>query len=215
MIFRLLRLPRTLWNRFADGWLWPLWLRAQGVDYGTGLKLVGRPEIRQAEHGVIKLGDQVSLYSRPNSNPLQLHSPCALYTLAPGAQIHIGSQTAMSGAVICAATSVKIGERVLIGANVKILDTDFHPLNAEARKRDRNAGATTRPITIGNDVFIGTGALILRGTIIGDGCVVGAGAVVSGTFPPASVIAGNPAKNLTNGTEIVEKTQQAAPEIEE
>lgn len=211
MIFRLLRLPRTLWNRLADSWLWPLWLQAQGVQYGAGLKLVGRPEIRLAERASIELGRDNSLYSRPSSNPLQLHSPCALYTLAPGARIRIGAQSALSGVVICAATSVEIGERVLVGANVKILDTDFHPLDAAARRRDRNAGATTRPIIIGDDVFIGTGALILRGSTIGAGSVVGAGAVVRGAFPPDSVIGGNPATVLSHST----KTQPTAPEIEE
>ena len=100
----------------------------------------------------------------------------------------------MSGTVICAAQSVQIGAHVLIGANCKITDTDFHPLSPDDRRADRNRGAVNKPVVIHDDVFIGAGSLILKGTIIEEGCVVGAGAVVSGTFPPHSIIAGNPAR---------------------
>ena len=49
---------------------------------------------------------------------------------------------------------------------------------------------------IGDDVWIGQGARILPGAQIGTGCIIGAGAVVGGSFPPYSVIAGNPARIL-------------------
>ncbi len=194
LIFKLLRAPFTLAALVGDRWLWPLWFGAQGARAGAGLKLVGRPELRLAEGGEIVLGDRVTLFSRPNSNPLQLHTPCALKLLARGARIHIGAGSALSGTVICAAVSVTLGERVLVGANCKITDTDFHPLSAEARRRDRNAGAASRLVVIEDDVFIGAGAVILKGTTLGAGCVVGAGAVVSGQFPPGAIIAGNPAR---------------------
>lgn len=54
-----------------------------------------------------------------------------------------------------------------------------------------NAGPDT---TIGNDVWIGQGAMILPGATIGSGCIIGAQSVVSGTIPPYSIVAGNPAK---------------------
>lgn len=194
MALRGFRAPVTLGIILADQFWWPFWLRAQGVGYGPGLKLVGAPDIRMTPGGKIHLGMNVSLYSRPTSNPLLLHCPCALRLLAPNACITIGTGSALSGAVVCAATSVEIGEHVLIGANCKISDTDFHPLSPEARRIDRNQGAQTKPIVIENDVFIGAHAIILKGTVLGAGCVVGAGAVVSGNFPPRSIIAGNPAR---------------------
>lgn len=193
-LFKLLRIPVTIATILLDRWVWPLWFTAQGVQVGDGLRLVGRPEVRLTSGGHITLADDVALYSRGNSNPLQLSTPCVLRLLADNAVIHIGAHSALSGAVICAATSVKIGEHVLVGANAIISDTDFHPLGAADRRADRNRGALTRPITIGADVFIGSRAIILKGTTLGEGCVVGAGAVVSGEFPPHSIIAGNPAK---------------------
>ena len=50
-----------------------------------------------------------------------------------------------------------------------------------------------RPVTIGNDVFIGYGAIVMPGVTIGDGAVIGAGAVVTGDVPSGVVVAGVPA----------------------
>lgn len=51
-----------------------------------------------------------------------------------------------------------------------------------------------RPITIGNDVWIGEGAFVRRGVTIGDGAIIGARAVVMKDVPPYAIVAGTPAK---------------------
>lgn len=155
-----------------------------------------------SKDGEIRLGNNVKLFSRRFSNPLVLDVPCSFRLMRPGAKVILGDDTAISGSVICAATSVEIGQRVLIGANCRIFDTDFHPLLPEARRVHATRDARSKPIFIGDEVFIGAHCLILKGSILGDGCVVGAGSVVSGTFPARSVIAGNPAvvvRSLTYG----------------
>jgi len=176
-----------------DRWLWPLWLRAAGVRCGRAVRCTGLPRIRIAQGGEIRLGNNVHLVSRSGANPLWLHRPCSLSVRA-GARIVIGDGSGFSGVVICAASAIEIGARVLVGANSTIVDTDFHPLSPEARREHATRGAVSRPIRIGDDVFIGMHALILKGTDLGEGCVVGAGAVVAGSFPPRSIIAGNPAR---------------------
>jgi acetyltransferase-like isoleucine patch superfamily enzyme len=113
-----------------------------------------------------------------------------------GARIVIGEQSALSGTVIYATTAVEIGRRVMVGANCTIVDTDFHPLSPEARRAHSTRGAVSRPVRIGDDVFIGAGSMILKGTELGEGCVVGAGAVVAGRFAPFTIVAGNPARAL-------------------
>jgi len=191
---RLLRGPGVLVRLLADNAAYPALLRIEGVVYGPDLKLSGRPDVRISPEGEIVLGVGVTLLSRPSANPLRLTQPCTLALLKPGATIRIGDHVALSGAVICAAVRVEIGNHTLIGANCRIMDTNFHPLNPEMRRENRNLGMSSSPVLIGNDCFIGTGAIVLKGTCLGDGCVVGAGAVVSGTFSPRSLIAGNPAR---------------------
>jgi len=51
-----------------------------------------------------------------------------------------------------------------------------------------------KPITIGDDCWIGGGAIILPGVTIGEHCVVGAGAVVTKSVAAYTVVAGNPAR---------------------
>jgi hypothetical protein len=176
-----------------DWLLWPALLRLNGVDYGPSLSLVGRPDIRTSRGGKITMGTGVRLFSRRRSSAMQLTGPCTFVLLQPSATISVAAESALSGVRLIAAKSIRIGERVLIGPNTIIIDTDAHPLSPEVRRDDRNRGAT-QPIVIGNDVFVGAHVIILKGTELGDGCVVGAGSVVCGQFPPRSVIVGNPAR---------------------
>jgi len=216
LLAKLLRSPITVPTVIADRYVWPVWLRWQGVQFGEGLTLVGRPVIRWAKNGEIWLGRDVTLCSRPQSNPLQLSTPCALCLARPGARITIGDGCGLSGTVICAATSVDIGQRVLIGVDCRIVDTDFHPLSPAQRRIHPTEGAASKPIVIGDDVFIGMNAVLLKGTVLGEGCVVGANAVVSGMFPAYTIIAGNPARVIkqldpsdTTDRRVVEQSVRA------
>lgn len=53
-----------------------------------------------------------------------------------------------------------------------------------------------KPVTIGNDVWIGTGAIILNGVKIGDGAVIGAGSVVTKDVSPYTIVGGVPARQI-------------------
>lgn len=69
--------------------------------------------------------------------------------------------------------------------------TPTHPLEPQPR-RDKLEAA--RPITIGDNVWIGGGAVVLPGVTIGDNSVIGAGAVVTKDVPANVVAVGNPAR---------------------
>jgi acetyltransferase-like isoleucine patch superfamily enzyme len=149
--------------------------------------------------GTIGLGRNVKLLSSRRANLIQLNGPCALMLARPTAEIAIGDDSAMSGAVVVAANSVRIGRRVQVGANALVIDTDGHPLSPELRRawRGKKVDAVPGvavPISIGDDVWIGTNVIVLKGTRLGDGCTVSAGAVISGEFPPRSLITGNPGR---------------------
>lgn len=123
-------------------------------------------------------------------------------TLRPGSEIRIGAAAGFSGAVICAAERVEIGDRVMLGANVTVTDTNSHPLDYRERFPDQygqkaelaDTAVDVRPVVIGNDVFVGMHSLILKGVTIGDGVVVGAASVVTTDLPPRCIAAGNPAR---------------------
>jgi acetyltransferase-like isoleucine patch superfamily enzyme len=99
----------------------------------------------------------------------------------------------MTGGSVVAALSIVIGDRVLVGANSVITDTDFHALDPEDRGSVHEKAASA-PVVIGNDVFIGMNSLILKGVSIGRGSVIGAGSVVTGDVPERAIAAGNPAR---------------------
>jgi acetyltransferase-like isoleucine patch superfamily enzyme len=99
----------------------------------------------------------------------------------------------ISGGCIAAAAGITIGNRVLIGADARILDNDIHPL-AAADRRYAHDGVATAPIVIEDDVFIAASAMVLKGTIIGKGAIVGAGSIVTRDVPPYAIVAGNPAR---------------------
>ena len=171
------------------------------VRYGRNLLLKGAPVIFNKKGAELTIGDNVTIKSSFLSNLVGLYSKTIIVTRAPGAYIRIGNNVGMSGVTIYARKGIEIGENTAIGGNTKILDNDFHPIEAETRNKllaDKNGGDSdlvpAKPIKIGKNCFIGCNAIILKGTELGDGCVVGAGAVVSGKFETNSVIVGNPAR---------------------
>jgi len=113
--------------------------------------------------------------------------------MEPGARIEIGDDVGMSGASVCSAMSVTIGNRVMLGADAVVTDTDFHPVHAVPR-RYVNTGVQVAAVVIEDDVFVGMRAMVLKGSRIGKGSVVAAGAVVTTDVPPFSIVAGQPAR---------------------
>lgn len=170
------------------------------VEYGKKLLLKGMPVIFNKGGAKLKIGNNVTIKSSFLSNLVGLYSRTIIVTRAPSAVIEIGNNVGISGATIYARKGIYIGDNTCIGGNSKILDNDFHPINAEDRLRllgDRHGGdselVASSEIHIGKNCLIGCNSIILKGTVLGDGCVVGAGAVVAGKFEDNCVIAGNPA----------------------
>lgn len=85
---------------------------------------------------------------------------------------------------------VIIGSRTKFGPNVQVY-TATHPLNHIKRSSGREYA---KPITIGEDVWIGGSAVICPGVTIGDRAVIGAGSVVTKDIPADVFAAGNPCR---------------------
>lgn len=174
-------------------------LRFKGVRLGSGIFWLGKPIITKEKGSNICIGDHCLICSRASQTALGINHPTIFRTLKPNAQLIIGSRVRMSGVTVCAAERITIGNRCVIGANVTIVDTDFHSLDLSLRSTlEDSSFALCAPIEIGNDVFIGAGAYILKGVRIGEGAVIGAGSIVTKDVPKLAIVAGNPAKLVGN-----------------
>lgn len=108
-----------------------------------------------------------------------------------GKNIHVGEDFLTNyNVTILDIAPVHIGDYCMIGPNT-LITTVGHPLNPEGRREKKAYG---RPVTIGNDVWIGGNCTILPGVTIGNNVVVAAGAVVTKDVPDNCVVAGVPAR---------------------
>ena len=182
-----------------------LWIL--GVEYGSGLRFHGAPIVSVRPGSELRIGANCKFRSSSRGNAIGVNHPVVLRTLSAGAKLRIGDGLGMSGGAICALGQVTIGSRVLLGANVVVSDSDFHPLDASERSQGLECGHF-KPVVIADDVWIGADAYVCKGVTIGRGAIVGAHAVVTHDVAPWSVVAGNPARLIrqitapaTNSTE--------------
>lgn len=135
----------------------------------------------------------IVINSNPVSNLVGI-SQRSIISCRGGGVINIGANVGISGSTLYALESITIGDNVLIGANCKIIDNDFHPLDFQKRVNQIDSDINRTPVIIEKNSFIGMNSIILKGTHLGENCIVGAGSVVHGIFPNNVIIAGNPAK---------------------
>lgn len=127
--------------------------------------------------------------SKLQSNGFTMYEGSSI-VLLDGGLLELGRNSYMNASLIQCASHISIGNDCAIAGDVLIQDTDFHPILDE----NRAPKPITKPIHIGNKVWICAKATILKGVTIGDGAIVAAGAVVTKDVPAYSLVAGNPAK---------------------
>lgn len=115
-----------------------------------------------------------------------------------GFNIHTHGLTVINyNCVILDTSPVNIGANAFIAPGVCIACAG-HSIDAQQRA----AGiSTSKPINIGNDVWIGANATICPGVSIGDGTVIGAESVVVKDIPAGVVAAGNPCRVIRKITD--------------
>jgi len=92
------------------------------------------------------------------------------------------------GVRIGCAQEIIIEDNCMIASNAYITDSDWHDLY------NRIAGGRTAPVQIEKNAWIGDSAIICKGVTVGENSIVGAGSVVTGSIPPNTIAAGNPAR---------------------
>jgi acetyltransferase-like isoleucine patch superfamily enzyme len=109
-----------------------------------------------------------------------------------GALLRIGDDCYFNDAVSITATErIVIGARALIGPGVRIMDTAFHGVSDRRRP-------PSRPVELGDDVWLASDCFIGPGVQIGRGAVVGAHSVVTKDVPAFAVMVGAPARQISS-----------------
>ncbi len=162
IIRAMISLPKVfLWKCRYGGRLRMPWIQSFGKH--TELHLDKKSSVSLGKETVSRFG----LFLRAEGGTLSIGDKCFFNT-------HVS---------ITCLERITIGDRCQVANNVVIVDQD-HDYRAGWGKYQ------TKPVTIGNDVWIGANVVILKGSTIGDGAVIAAGSVVKGEVAPHSLYLG-------------------------
>ena len=157
-------------------------LNIRGAEIGAKVSIGPRCVITRPQY--ISLAERVVL-----------EQEVFLKVVADDAHLNIGPYTFLGkGVEIDCHTHIEIGEHTLLAPGSFITD---HSHDIAASKRVDQQPCQSKPVIIGNDVWIGANAVVLPGVHIGEGAVVGAGAVVTHDVEAMTVVAGVPARIIS------------------
>jgi acetyltransferase-like isoleucine patch superfamily enzyme len=141
-------------------------------------------------HGDIVLGDDILFDGKCSITFAARYSRAP--TLIVGSGTGIGHDCAFT-----VANRISIGRNCRIASGVWMFDSPGHRSDPRARLNNLPADISdVKPITVGDNVWIGGRAIIFPGVTVGEGSVVSAGAVVASDVPAYSVVIGNPARRI-------------------
>ena len=117
----------------------------------------------------------------------------AILCVNPGGRLRLGKNFAISGTskIVCS-DSISFGDDVQLSWDSLIMDSDAHHIFDE----NGNEIPNTKPIVVGNRVWIAANTTVLKGTVIGDDSVVAGRSLLNKAYPSNSIIGGIPAKTL-------------------
>jgi len=197
-ITRALQIPRRVRDR-----LYVRWLKTHAnLTLHGRLWVNGLPLIDIKEDGHLHIGSDVTLNSRNRGYHVNMHSPVKLIADRAGAVIRIGDKTRIHGTCIHAYQLIEIGKNCLIAANCQIFDGSGHSLSFDDVENRISTAGSSKPVKIGDNVWIGANCIVLPGVTIGDGSVIAAGSVVTTNIPSLVLAGGNPARVIRDYTGV-------------
>lgn len=173
-----------------------------GVKSGKNLRVFDRFYLTMHPGASLTIGDNFTFSSGDGINPLCRNLRGKIY-LDNNASIVIGNNVGISSACLWVKERITIGDKVKIGGDCILMDTDAHNLDYNIRNSGEIAengisidtlSANSLPIVIENDVLIGTRCIILKGVTVGARSIIAAGSVVTKSIPADCIAGGNPCK---------------------
>lgn len=147
---------------------------------GKRVRVTGQVSIKN--YGILEIGERNQF--------MGTIVPISIY-ISPEATLRIGERGYYNyGISIAANSDISIGSNCFFGTYVSITDNAFHEVSPERRLEVPES----KPVVIGNNVWIANRVIILPGVTIGAGAAIGAGSVVTKDIPPRTLAVGVPAE---------------------
>lgn len=156
------------------------WCLRRADEVGPRVRVRGRPVV--TNDGRMVIGGHVQLVSTL--------APLELLTERDGV-LEIGERSLVNfGCSLVATEHVRVGRGCQIGPYTMMLDNDYHHVEPDKRL----VRPPSRPIVVGDNVWIGARSIVMAGVHVGDDACVAAGSVVTKDVPARTLVAGVPAK---------------------
>ena len=183
-----------LWNKMK------FWIN--DIEFKTGMKVHNVIYLSKHPEAKMTIGQNFIITSGESFNPLCRNIRASICLEYSTSVIDIGDDTGLSSPCIWAKERIVIGNRVKVGGDCILMDSDAHNLDYRIRASKELIDkipkdvltAKTAPILIEDDVLIGTRCIILKGVTIGARSIIGSGSIVTKSIPPDCIAAGNPCK---------------------
>lgn len=130
--------------------------------------------------------------------------------------LYIGKNCEIGDSVhIVALEQVKIGDNCLMASKIFISDTSHGDYSIDSKSSSplispNDRPLINKPVSIGDNVWIGENVCVLLGVTIGNGCIIGANSVVNRDIPEYCIAAGNPAKIIKEYNKVSNRWEKSS-----
>lgn len=179
--------------------------RSRCASVGKNLSLYALPDI--TGHTEIHIGNDVNLFG---------HMGVGSGRIFDNPRLIIGDRVDLGHRVFFTVNKeVIIEDDVNIADNVRIVDSDAHPRDAEARALDLPPPPDEiKPVRICKKAWLGQGCSIMKGVTVGEGAIIGVNSVVVTDIPPYALALGIPARVLVKDVRVATGGTTPAPSTE-
>jgi acetyltransferase-like isoleucine patch superfamily enzyme len=171
-------------------WIYSYWILFGFAAYGRNTIIYRLQAYTGGKY--IRIGNNCSIGRNTTLTAWDRHNNSVFNpSIIIGDNVSIGA-----GAHISCINNIEIGDNVLIGKLVTLVDNSHGKINEEEINSPPHERQlfSSGPIIIENSVWIGDKVSILSGVTIGKNSIVGANSVVTKNVPKNCVVAGTPAK---------------------